>query len=172
MDSLSFLLNAHHLYYAFQRQFADTAKRLNMDKDITFIIDDFFEICMHHSGTSVNFVDIGEQQLLLNPLGKVRQMVSPQLQDVYFDEIAEYVIECDYFTHEEIEEEMMAQRISSLCVALIDDFLREIMLALIQYPQGKLYFDSQVNATVHTDMTDLIIHRLNRYDLHVFLGFE
>lgn len=173
MDNLSFIINAYPLYDTFQRRIIETLRKINTSVEIPFVIDDFFDICLHRASDTVQFVDLGEQQALLNPLGTVRQMVSLQIQDIYFDELSEYVVETDYFTQEDILSKGIAVEISSLCISLIDDILRQIMLTLLQFPDGNLFFNAAAGGTTHSDMTDLLIRRIvNRHDLHVYVGFE
>lgn len=173
MDNLSFIIDTYPLYDTFKRRFVETIRKVDTAVEIPFVIDDFFDICLHRASDSVKFVDIGEQQKLLNPLGSVRQMVSLQIQDIYFDELSEYVVETDYFTLEDIQNKGIALEISSLCIRLIDDILRQIMLVLLQFPDGHVYFNAAASGTTHTDLSDLIIRRLmNKHDVHVYVGFE
>lgn len=173
MDNLSFVIDTYPLYDKFKQRFIDTLRKIDTSVEIPFVIEDFYDICLHRASDSINFVEIGEQQKLLNPLGTVRQMVSLQIQDIYFDELAEYVAETDYFTHEDIIGKGIALDISSICLSLIDDVLRQVMLALLQFPSGHLYFNPMASGTTHLDMTDLMISRfVNRYDVHVYVGFE
>jgi hypothetical protein len=173
MDNLSFIIDTYPLYDTFKRQFVETIRKVDTSVEIPFVIDDFFEICLYRASDSVKFVDLGEQQKLLNPLGTVRQMVSLQIQDIYFDELSEYVVETDYFTLEDIQNKGIALEISSICLKLIDDLLRQIMLVLLQFPDGHMYFNASASGTTHSDMTDLLIRRIvNRHDIHVYVGFE
>lgn len=173
MDNLSFIIDTYPLYDDFKRRFIETIRKVDSSVEIPFVIDDFFEICLHRASDTVKFVEPGEQQKLLNPLGKVRQMVSHEIQDIYFDELAEYVTETDYFTQEDILNKGIALEISSICLQLIDNLLRQIMLTLLQFPDGFLYFNPTASATTHSDLTDLMIHRIiNRHDIHVYVGFE
>lgn len=173
MDNLTFIIDTYPLYDEFKKRFIETCRKVETKIEIPFVIDDFFEICLHRASDTVKFVDPGEQQKLLNPIGKVRQMVSHEIQDIYFDELSEYVAETDYFTQEDILNKGIALEISSICLATIDSVLRKIMLTLMQFPDGHLYFNAAASGTTHSDLADLMINRIiNRHDIVVYVGFE
>jgi hypothetical protein len=175
MAQLRFVIDLYPIYTTFRHRLEEKIRdRLTPKTSVEMVTDDFFDICLHLASDAVKFFDAGEQRLMLNPVGRVRQMVNTQMQDIFFDQLSEYAHESKYFTIKSLDEHFVGNDVASLGVYIIDEILREIMGALIQYPEGRMYFDSTSYATNDDAISDLIMNRCtqNAHDMHVFLGFE
>lgn len=175
MAQIRFIVDLYPIYSTFRHRLEEKVKdRLAPKTSIEMVTDDFFDICIHLASDGVKFFDAGEQRLMLNPVGRIRQMVNVQMQDIFFDQLCEYAHECNYFTVHALDEKFVGNDVASLGVYIIDELLREIMNTLIQYPEGRMYFDSTAYATNDDAISDMIMNRcnVNTHDMYVFLGFE
>lgn len=175
MSTISFVIDVYPIYAMFQQRLTEkVGRKLRSRVSIEMVTDDFFDICMQMASDAIQHVEIGEQRLLLNPVGRVRQMVSTQLQDIFFDQLAEYTAASEYFQEYEVENLFLGNDVASLGVYVIDEILREIMSTLVQYPEGAMYFDSYRCTTNADTIADVVFNRPNQrsHDIHVFMGFE
>lgn len=175
MTTLNFLIDIYPIYTMFHtRLYERVGSRLNRRVSIDMVVDDFFDICLHLASDAVQHVEVEEQKMLLNPMGRVRQMVSTQIQDIYFDHFSEYVCETDYFGNYDADSIFVANDVASLGVYVIDEILREIMSTLIQFPVGFDYFNTESSVDSNDYISEVLFTRPNQltHDLQISVGFQ
>lgn len=137
------------------------------------VVDDFFDICTHRASDAVQFFDdAGTQRRHLDPNKIHRVMVSGHMQDIFFDEIGDYVFEANYFDNDAIENKFVHHDIASVCCNAVGEILRVIMGVVVQFPEGRRFFHPD-NTKLNLAMTDLIIEQIpHRRDVKVTVRFE
>ena len=167
------LLSLYELYETFQYQMKQRMRGVTLAHPLDVVIEDFFVICIHRASDAVGFFDDEQtQRRYLHPGGLSKMRVTGMMQDVFFDEFANYVFESHYFSDEDIEQRRVHHEIGSLCVHTVEEILREIMINLAHQPAGRMYFHPD-GGTVCNTITDLIINPYPRHrDIRVFVGFE
>lgn len=173
MLNCSMLLSLYEIYENFQLQMKQRLHGIDPQHPLDVVVADFFDICIHRASDSVSFFDDERvQRRYLHPGGLAKMHITGMMQDIFFDEFANYVFESNYFHEQDIENRHVHFEIASLCVSAVEEILREIMLNLASQPTGRMYFHPD-SATVCSTITDMIIHpQVRHHDIHVYIGFE
>jgi len=175
MSRLRFLINLYPLYSLFHHRLSERLTRALTPKvPMDALAADYFDVCVNLASDAIRYVECDEQRRVLNPIGSFRPMMNALLQDSFFDYLAEYTAESEYFDDYAIEELFAGNEVASVGVQCIGDVLKEVMSVLIQHPEGALFFDSDRCPTHNPTIVEATFLRTNprNYDVCVDLGFD